>query len=170
MLLTAFAGLVLLVAVLMLRRSQRPEADTAREPGPMLSLRPLACACPRVLKVVVTASAVGLLTGFFGVGGGFALVPALVLALSIPMPVAVGTSLLVIAVNSATALTARASTGATGVDWTVVVAFTVVAVLGSLVGGRLTARLPPRQLNRAFAVLLVAVAAYTAATNAPALF
>ena len=58
---------------------------------PMITLRPFVCACPRVAKVVVTAALVGLLTGFFGVGGGFALVPALVLALGFPMPTAVGT-------------------------------------------------------------------------------
>jgi uncharacterized membrane protein YfcA len=135
----------------------------------MLRLRPLACACPRVAKVVVTATAVGLLTGFFGVGGGFALVPALVLALAFPMPVAVGTSLLVIAVNSATALGARA-TSSTSLDWGVIAAFTAAAVAGSLVGGRVAARVAPRHLTRAFAVLLVVVAAYTAVRNVPALF
>ncbi len=77
----------------------------------MVTWRPPSCACPRVAKVVVTATAVGLLTGFVGVGGGFALVPALVLALEFSMPVAVGTSLLVIAVNSTTALAARAASG-----------------------------------------------------------
>jgi len=64
----------------------------------------------RGLKVVAVATGVGLLTGFFGVGGGFVIVPALVLALGFEMPVAVGTSLLVIAINSAAALTARIGT------------------------------------------------------------
>jgi hypothetical protein len=59
------------------------------------------------LKIAAAATGVGLLTGFFGVGGGFVIVPALVLALSFDMPVAVGTSLLVIAINSAAALAAR---------------------------------------------------------------
>lgn len=173
-LLTAFAGLMLVVAVLMFRRSRRAAsagADAVPENRePMLTMRPLTCACPRVLKVVVTATAVGLLTGFFGVGGGFALVPALVLALSFPMPVAVGTSLLVIAVNSATALAARATAAGSGVDWAVVGVFTAAAVAGSLFGGRLASRVHPRHLARAFVVLLVAVALYTAARNAPALF
>jgi uncharacterized membrane protein YfcA len=172
-LLTAFAALMLLVAALMLRRSLRPAAqgDTdTPDTEPMLTLRPLTCACLRVLKVVVTATIVGLLTGFFGVGGGFALVPALVLALAFPMPVAVGTSLLVISVNSVTALTARATSGNSPVDWAVVGAFTAVAVAGSLLGGRLAARVQPRYLTRAFVVLLVAVALYTAARNAPTLF
>ncbi|MDR6864699.1 sulfite exporter TauE/SafE family protein [Phycicoccus sp. 3266] len=172
-LLSAFAALMLIVATLMLRRSlRRAHADDAEDgtaTEPMLTLRPLTCACPRVAKVVVTATAVGLLTGFFGVGGGFALVPALVLALAFPMPVAVGTSLLVIAVNSATALGARAGSGMS-LDWGVILAFTAAAVAGSLVGGRVAARVAPRHLTRAFAVLLVAVALYTAARSVPSLF
>lgn len=172
-LLSAFAALMVLVAALMLHRSlgRGGDADTTdtRPSEPLLTLRPLACACPRVAKVVATATVVGLLTGFFGVGGGFALVPALVLALSFPMPVAVGTSLLVIAVNSATALAARATTGGS-LDWGVIAAFTAAAVVGSLAGGRVAARVAPRHLTRAFAVLLVAVAAYTAVRNVPALF
>ena len=172
-LLTAFAALMLLVATLMIRRSlhhgasQNPHDTQHSEP--ILTLHPLTCACPRVAKVILTATAVGLLTGFFGVGGGFALVPALVLALEFSMPVAIGTSLLVIAVNSATALTARATSG-THLDWTVIAAFTAAAIAGSLLGGRVASRVSPRHLTRAFAVLLVAVALYTAARSAPALF
>ena len=172
-LLSAFAGLMLVVATLMLRRSFRRSAGSeAADPTsePILTFHPLTCACPRLAKVVVTATAVGLLTGFFGVGGGFVLVPALVLALSFPMPVAVGTSLLVISVNSATALTARITTVGTDLDWPLIAAFTAAAVVGSLVGGRFTSRLHPTILTRAFAVLLVGVALYTAARALPTLF
>ncbi len=171
-LLTAFAGLMLVVATLMLLRSLRPGAGTAHQDpttAAILTLHPLTCACPRLAKVVVTATVVGLLTGFFGVGGGFVLVPALVLALAFPMPVAVGTSLLVIAVNSATALTARISSGGGHFDWPLVAGFTAAAVVGSLLGGRVTARVQPRHLTAAFGVLLVAVAVYTAARSVPAL-
>ena len=172
-LLSAFAGLMLVVATLMLRRSFRPSTgseDPDPTSEPMLSLRPLSCACPRLAKVVATATVVGLLTGFFGVGGGFVLVPALVLALSFPMPVAVGTSLLVIAVNSATALATRISTAGSDLDWPLVAGFTLAAVVGSLVGGRLISRFHPTILTRAFAALLIAVALYTAARALPALF
>ena len=174
-LLTAFAGLMLVVATLMLRRSLGRDVGTGAEAAdtttePILTLHPLTCACPRLVKVVVTATAVGLLTGFFGVGGGFVLVPALVLALSFPMPVAVGTSLLVIAVNSATALAARASSGGTHLDWALIAGFTAAAVIGSLLGGRVTSRVAPHHLTRAFGVLLVVVALYTAARSIPALF
>lgn len=175
-LLAGFAALMLLVAVLMLRRSGHGSAggddDRSREVAsePILTVSPrLYCACPRLVRVLVTATVVGLLTGFFGVGGGFALVPALVLALGFSMPVAVGTSLLVIAVNSLTALLARIGTGATNLDWPVIGAFTAAAVVGSLVGSRIASRAHPRHLTVAFASLLVLVALYTAARSVPAL-
>lgn len=167
-LLTAFAVLLLLVAVLMLHRARRGRGGmhhTSAPSQPMLTLRPFACDCPRVVKLVLTASLVGLLTGFFGVGGGFALVPALVLVLRFPMPVAVGSSLLVIAVNSASALTARITGGVGSLDWALIGLFSLAAVIGSLFGGRLTARTDPRHLTRAFAVLLVLVALYTGARS-----
>ncbi|HET7326853.1 MAG TPA: sulfite exporter TauE/SafE family protein, partial [Nocardioidaceae bacterium] len=110
-LLLAFAVLILLVAALMLRRARQhtpagPPAPDRRQP--ILTVRPLRCHRHRIAQVLVAATVVGLLTGFFGVGGGFVLVPALVLALGFSMPTAVGTSLLVIAINSATALAFRA--------------------------------------------------------------
>jgi uncharacterized membrane protein YfcA len=77
------------------------------------------------------------------------------------MPVAVGTSLLVIAVNSASALTARITSGVGSLDWALIGTFALAAVIGSLFGGRLTARTDPRLLTRAFAILLVLVALYT---------
>ena len=167
-LLLAFAALMLLVAALMMRRVLNPaERSTLLDPTveSLITLRPFSCACPRVAKVVVTATLVGLLTGFFGVGGGFALVPALVLALGFPMPTAVGTSLLVIAVNSATALTARITDTSSHLDWALIGTFTVAAVVGSLLGGRIASRANPRHLTLGFAVLLVGVALYTAARS-----
>lgn len=172
-LLTAFAGLMLLVAGLMLRRPRAgygSAAINAFDPSieSMITLRPrLTCNCPRVLRLLLTATAVGLLTGFFGVGGGFVLVPALVLALGFPIPTAIGTSLLVIAVNSATALAARVGSGITELDWRLIGVFTAAAITGSLSGGRIASRANPRQLTRAFALLLVLVALYTASRNLP---
>ena len=168
-LLLAFAALMLVVSALMLRRvlgSDHGLGPLDPSIEPMITLRPFTCACPRVAKVVVTATLVGLLTGFFGVGGGFALVPALVLALGFPMPTAVGTSLLVIAVNSSTALAARATnSSSTSLDWPVIATFTVAAIVGSLLGGRIASRANPRHLTIAFAVLLVVVSLYTAARS-----
>jgi uncharacterized membrane protein YfcA len=112
------------------------------------------------LTVLAAGTGVGFLTGLFGVGGGFVIVPALTLALKLAMPEAIGTSLLVIAVNSAVALSTRLAT--TSIDWKVTVPFTVAAVAGVLTGSRVGAGLDPKRTLRAFAALLVAVAAYTA--------
>ena len=113
-----------------------------------------------VLTVLVAGTAVGFLTGLFGVGGGFVIVPALALGLKLPMPQAIGTSLLVIAINSAVALATRLAT--TSIDWHITLPFAVAAVAGVLFGGKVADRLDPERSLRWFAGLLVAVAAYTA--------
>lgn len=119
-------------------------------------------------RVVVAATVVGLLTGFFGVGGGFVVVPALVLVLRLDMPQAVGTSLVVIAINSAAALASRVGTHA-HVDWRLTAVFMAAAVVGSLGGNRVAGRARPEVLGSAFSLLLVAVAGYVAARSVPAL-
>ncbi|MEV5596969.1 sulfite exporter TauE/SafE family protein [Streptomyces sp. NPDC052496] len=119
------------------------------------------------LRIALTATAVGLLTGFFGVGGGFVVVPALTLVLGLEMPVAVGTSLLVIIVNSVTAFTTRA--GAGGLDWPLLAAFAACAALGSWLGNRLAARARPQALSTAFASLVTVLALSMAATSIPRL-
>ncbi len=121
----------------------------------------------RALKVAAAATGVGLLTGFFGVGGGFVIVPALVLALGFEMPVAVGTSLLVISVNSASALAARLG-ASVHLDWPLIGMFTLAALAGTLGGNRVAARVSASKLTAAFTVLLVAVAAYTLSRSLPA--
>lgn len=113
----------------------------------------------RLSVVVAAGTAVGFLTGLFGVGGGFMIVPALVLALGFAMPQAVGTSLLVIALNAAVALTARLGTAV--IDWPTTLVFGATAVTGVLAGTRIAGRVDARALQRGFVVLLVAVAVYT---------
>ncbi|HLI41332.1 MAG TPA: sulfite exporter TauE/SafE family protein [Streptosporangiaceae bacterium] len=120
------------------------------------------------LRVAGAATVVGLLTGFFGVGGGFVIVPALVLALGFGMATAVGTSLLVIAISSAAALAARAGSGF-GLDWALVAAFSGAAIAGTLAGKRIADRVTGRALTVAFACLLAALASYMLARSLPAL-
>lgn len=120
-----------------------------------------------IVKVVGAGTVVGFFTGLFGVGGGFVIVPALTLLLGFTMPEAVGTSLLIIAINCATALTARLGHG--GVDWAVTIPFAVSALAGVLTGTRLADRLPAKTMLRWFAALLVAVAVYTATKSLVAL-
>jgi uncharacterized membrane protein YfcA len=109
-------------------------------------------------KVLAAGSVVGFITGFFGVGGGFVIVPALVLTLGFGMADAVGTSLLVIAINSAVALTTRV--GTTGVEWDIAIPFTIAGLLGVSVGKGLADRLPTVTLVRWFVGLLVVLAGY----------
>ena len=120
-----------------------------------------------VVKVVAAGTVVGFMTGFFGVGGGFIIVPALVLALGFDMPTAVGTSLLVIAVNCAVALISRLAT--TGVDWHVALPFTGAALAGAVAGNHMASRTRASTLLRWFAVLLLAVATYTLARSVASL-
>lgn len=173
-LLAAFAALMLFVGGLMaLRqfRQRRATPSTAKSTidDPILTFSPtFACNCPRALKVLLTATAVGLLTGFLGVGGGFLVVPALLLALALPMRYAAGTSLVVITITSAAALAVRAGAG-TSPDWALVLALTTSSALAAVVGARLANRMDTARLQGAFTVLVLAVAAYTAAQALPAL-
>ncbi len=110
------------------------------------------------VKVLAAGLVVGFLTGFLGVGGGFIIVPALVLSLRYEMPTAVGTSLLVISLNSGVALLARG--GHETFHWSVIVPFTLAAIAGSTAGKRVADRASGPSLTRAFAVLLLVVAGY----------
>jgi uncharacterized membrane protein YfcA len=117
-----------------------------------------------VAKVVAAGTMVGFMTGFFGVGGGFIIVPALVLALRFDMSVAIGTSLLVIFLNCGEALASRLAT--TGVEWHVALPFAGAALIGAVAGNQMANRVRSSTLQRGFAVLLVAVAIYTLARSA----
>ncbi len=160
-LLAGFGVLMIAVAAAMILR--RRARDAGRHTG-----RP-ASRAGRGLLVAAAATGVGLITGFFGVGGGFVVVPALVLVLGFDMVTAAGTSLVVIAINSAAALAARGGTGALSLDWALVGAFTAAAVAGALAGGRLAGRVSPQRLATAFTVLIVVVAGYTLTRSMPAL-
>jgi uncharacterized protein len=113
--------------------------------------------------VLAAASLAGFMTGFFGVGGGFVVVPALVLALRMPMAEAVATSLFIIALNSTSSLVVRAASA--DFDWSVIVPFTLAAMAGSLAGKKVADRMSGTTLTRAFAALLIAVAVYTATSS-----
>ncbi|SEO70141.1 sulfite exporter TauE/SafE family protein [Trujillonella endophytica] len=103
---------------------------------------------------------VGFLTGLLGVGGGFLIIPVLVLALGLSMPTAIGTSLVVVAINSAAGFTAHA--GEATLDVPVTVAFTAAAVVSAVAAGRLGARVDTDRLRRWFAWLVLVVAAVIA--------
>lgn len=156
-LLLSFAGLLVVASGAMLLGPRPAPGDD----DPVIGVRPWFCDCPRAVKVAVTATVVGLLTGFLGVGGGFLVVPALVLALGLDQRTAGGTSLVVIALTTAVALATRLVDGA-AVPWTPVLLLTGSALVAALVGTRLAPRVPVAALQKAFAVVLVAAAGTTA--------
>jgi uncharacterized membrane protein YfcA len=117
--------------------------------------------CPplRLPRDLVAGAAIGLVTGFFGVGGGFLIVPTLAIALAFTMRTAVGTSLVIITATSLLGLCAHLLAGRS-VDVDVTGALTVACAAGAIVGTALAKRIPQRELGRGFALLVVAVATY----------
>ncbi|HSN71447.1 MAG TPA: sulfite exporter TauE/SafE family protein, partial [Steroidobacteraceae bacterium] len=113
-------------------------------------------ATPRV-QVIGAGAGVGLLSGLVGVGGGFLIVPALVLLAGLPMRLAIGTSLVVIAMNSTVGFLKYLSvleSASLSVDWHVIGTFALIGAVGSLIGNRIGARLPQHALRKGFAVFL----------------
>lgn len=148
--LTGFAVLMVAAAVRMLREQPEAGGDCALPGGGVdwSSCLP---------KAIGAGAGVGFLTGLFGVGGGFLIVPALALLLGLPMTVAVGTSLVIIVLNSAAGFAAYL--GDTDIDYALAGAFAGTAIAGSLVASRLAKRVPAGRLRRWFAYLVLAVAA-----------
>ena len=172
LLLLAFAGLMLVAAYAMWRRLQNAPAPAPVARSLSAAANPVVQSGLRldpatIAKVAIAGTVVGLLTGFFGVGGGFVIVPALVLALGFSMPEAVGTSLLVITINSVVALTTRLSTGA--IEWGTVIPFTAASLIGVVVGSHMASTRDSKMLQKWFVGLLVSVAVYTAIRSGLAL-
>lgn len=147
--LTLFALVMLLAAVFMFR-DNAPRRTAGVTPAPDVPM-------PLVL-IVIEGLAVGVLTGLVGVGGGFLIVPALVLLGRVPMKQAIGTSLLVIAMKSFAGFIGYL--GQVEVQWGFMAGFTAVAVIGILGGTWLVRFVPQHTLKRAFAVFLLVMGAF----------
>jgi uncharacterized protein len=114
--------------------------------------------------VILTASGIGVLTGLFGIGGGFLIVPALVLILGVKVKLAAGTSLVAITLNSVIAFLLRHNYWHL-VPWSSILAFTGAAVVASFVTTPLAAKLPAKNLARAFSLLVITVAIFMVITQ-----
>jgi uncharacterized membrane protein YfcA len=117
-------------------------------------------------RIVVDGLVVGLVTGLVGAGGGFLVVPALVLLGGLSMPVAVGTSLLVIAMKSFAGLAGYLAS--VSIDWWLAAAVTLAAVAGSLAGSKLTGRLPEPLLRRIFGGFVLVMGGFVLLSHATA--
>ncbi|MER3451259.1 MAG: sulfite exporter TauE/SafE family protein [Thermus sp.] len=148
--LLVFAGVMLFAAYLMARPPRlRPQGRRA------------------FWKAALEGTMVGALTGFVGVGGGFLIVPALVLLGGLPMHRAVGTSLAIVTLNAVvggykhTASLAQQDS----IHWGLVLSLTLVGILGSLLGGRLSLHLPQERLRQGFVLFLLAIGVYIGVKN-----
>jgi len=142
-LLVAFAAVMITAGVAMLRgRSEhKPTGRATRLP---------------LVKIAAEGLVVGFVTGLIGAGGGFLVVPALVMLAGLAMPVAIGTSLVVIALNSAAGLAGHLTSG--HIDWRLAGAVTAAAVAGALIGSLLTGRVKPDVLRQAFGWFVLVMA------------
>lgn len=141
-LLIGFALMMIATAIAMLRGRKDVATPSATHRIP-------------VAKVLAEGLVVGLVTGLVGAGGGFLVVPALALLGGLPMPIAVGTSLVVIAMKSFAGLGGYLSS--VHINWTVALAVTAAAVVGALVGARVTAHVNPDALRKAFGWFVLAM-------------
>lgn len=141
----SFAAVMTAAAIAMIRgrRQSDDEPETSQE-------------LP-ISKVLATGAVVGLVSGFVGAGGGFLIVPALVLLARMPMPRAVATSLLVITMQSASGLAGYALS--TPLDWSLALSIAGLAVAGSFIGFWLSNRLPGQGLRRGFGIFVLVIAA-----------
>ena len=141
-LLVAFAFFMLIIGGMMLTRRY---GDTVENYA------------PRPLPVVIASGAgVGLMTGILGVGGGFLIVPALVMLVGLPMQMAVGTSLVIIAMNSLAGFLGHVGDGSVNASLTVI--FITTGLIGTFIGAKLSERLSTRKLQKTFAWFVIALA------------
>lgn len=152
LLMVAFALLMIVIGSLLVSRKQQVACE--RE-------------CADMSKIILSGGAVGLLTGILGVGGGFLIVPALVMLVGLPFHQAVGTSLVVIAMNSVAGFVGHL--GGIPLDYTLIVTFVAAGLAGTFSGSHLAQRLNANHLRRVFAVFVILLALFLLADNLPKL-
>lgn len=153
-------GLMLLFAVLMLAAARgmivgrTPAKAEAEADADMEATQPMGSAA-QIAIVLAEGATVGLLTGLVGAGGGFLIIPALVLVTGLEMKVAVGTSLTIIAAKSLVGFTG--DLGHLDMDWTLLLSVTAVAVFGMILGTLLSKRVASGPLQKAFGWFVLAM-------------
>jgi len=155
-LLIAFAIMMVATSVAMLRGRKKKNDDGA---APVKHELPIG-------RVLLDGAIVGLITGLVGAGGGFLVVPALALLGGLPMSVAVGTSLVVIAMKSFAGLAGYLTT--VQLDWGLTLGVTAAAIIGSLIGSKLAGRIPESALRKAFGWFVLAMGTFVLIQQAPA--
>jgi uncharacterized membrane protein YfcA len=146
-----------------LRAAERANSGCWRPPAQLAAAE----ATPPLFTIVYQGAAVGAVTGLLGAGGGFVIVPALLFLTKLPIAAAVGTSLLVIAMNTLAGFVGVA--GTVPVDLQLALIISGAAVLGSIAGGSLAGRISPRALKSGFGWFVIAMAFFILAQELPPL-
>ena len=145
----AFAFLMLGIGImLLLRRAKEAEITSTTKPWSL---------------VLLAGAAVGLLTGILGVGGGFLVVPALVMLVGLPVQMAIGTLLVVIAMNSLAGFIGHVGIGS--FDLVITLIFVSAGLVGTFSGSKLSSRLSSSKLQKAFAIFVIALAFFLLIDN-----
>ncbi|GAB4526341.1 MAG: sulfite exporter TauE/SafE family protein [Pleurocapsa sp.] len=152
--LVSFAIIMLIASYFMIRKPKAPLKDAVVLSSPELKHQPKY----PWLAITLEGLGVGIITGFVGVGGGFAIIPALVLLGGIPIKEAIGTSLLIITFKSATGFFGYLSQ--VNIDWNLMLTFTLAATLGVLGGASLTKKIQAAKLQQGFGYFLIAIAIF----------
>ncbi len=152
--LTCFGLVMVIASVLMIRKGGNSSANHKVDFADQLALSNSSS----WWAIPLQALGIGILTGFVGVGGGFLIVPALVLFGSVPMKEAIGTSLLIIAFNSATGFLGYLSQ--VELDWNLVISFIIAASIGTFIGAYLTRFIEAKNLQKGFGYFVLAIAVF----------
>ncbi|MBE9223348.1 sulfite exporter TauE/SafE family protein [Cyanobacterium stanieri LEGE 03274] len=156
--LVAFGIVMLLASILMIKKSS---AKTSTKELEKTTVKVKTISKNKTKKIILTITeglVVGILTGFVGVGGGFLIIPALVLVGGIPMKEAVGTSLLIIAAKSASAFMGYLTL--VNIDWILTIGFTFAATVGIISGSYLSKIIDAKYLQKGFGYFVLVVAIF----------
>lgn len=141
-----FAALMLMASTSMIRSKTPPEGEVAENSSGVIA------------KLLLYGVGIGLVTGLLGAGGGFLLIPALVLLLNMPMKKAVGTSLLIIALNSLIGFTG--DLGQVEIDWQMLLILTAISISGILIGSWMSKSIPGAKLKKGFGWFVLIMGIY----------
>jgi uncharacterized protein len=152
--LVTFGVMMLLASTSMIRKSAQP-ANACLDQVDQLSHQ---TKFPKGFLIPLEGLGVGALTGFVGIGGGFLVIPALVLLGGIPMKEAVGTSLVILALKSVTGLAGYL--GHVTIQWNLLISFTIASCIGILIGTYLNQFITAKQLEKGFGYFILVVAVF----------
>lgn len=152
--LVTFGVMMLIAAITMIRKG----ASKSENPLDKTEHSDHHTVIPKWLAIALEGLAVGTLTGFIGIGGGFLVIPALVLLGKTPMKEAVGTSLIILALKSVTGFAGYF--GHVPIDWNLLLSFTIASSAGILLGSYLNQFVSAKQLEKGFGYFVLAVAVF----------